>query len=212
MPSNPRLSLLPDGTGATGEDLPFGLRLPADLYNEAIVVVTPGGERMVSRPAGLIYAQGTNQWVVARIKECTGELLPGGGGVIWRDAFEGVAADVVVLCSLLGLQAEVILRGELPLPEAAWGFRTAGVDGLQQGVRALHRHSARCLPSRGRPGSKFAACGHAPVVVRRTSHRDVRRRSVWTRVSPRCLGFLIHQREGALRGARECLKLALELG
>ncbi len=43
MPSNPRLSLLPDGTGATGEDLPFGLRLPADLYNEAIVVVTPGG-------------------------------------------------------------------------------------------------------------------------------------------------------------------------
>ena len=131
MPSNPRLSLLPDGTGATGEDLPFGLRLPADLYNEAIVVVTPGGERMVSRPAGLIYAQGTNQWVVARIKECTGELLPGGGGVIWRDAFEGVAADVVVLCSLLGLQAEVILRGELPLPEAAWGFRTAGVDGAE---------------------------------------------------------------------------------
>ena len=61
VPSNPRLSLLPDGTGATGEDLPFGLRLPADLYNEAIVVVTPGGERTVSRPAGFIYARGTKQ-------------------------------------------------------------------------------------------------------------------------------------------------------
>ena len=59
--STPPLSLLPDGTGATGEDLPFSLRLPADLYNEAIVVVTPGGERTVSRPAGFIYARGTKQ-------------------------------------------------------------------------------------------------------------------------------------------------------
>jgi hypothetical protein len=101
LESNPRLTVLTDGSGATATDLPFQLHLPADLYNGAIVLVTPEGERLVSRPAGLVYSQGTNQWLAASLKECTGELLPDGTGVIWRDAFDGVNADVVALCSTL---------------------------------------------------------------------------------------------------------------
>lgn len=116
--SSDRLGVLADQSAAVLENAAYQATLPADLYNSFLTTVTPDGHRLRSRPLGVSYSDGTNSVLIAELKECTGELLPSGNQVIWRDAFTNIEADVLASCSRAGLQCDLIIRSPLPAPES----------------------------------------------------------------------------------------------
>ncbi len=77
---------------------------------------------------GLVYRHGPSghQVSIATVRQSLGELLPP-NQVIYRDAFEGVRADVLYEYKLSGVVQDVILREQLP-PPTDFGF--ASSDGV----------------------------------------------------------------------------------
>jgi hypothetical protein len=87
-----------------------------------IDLLTPAGNRLRSRIAGLAYTDATGKSVfIAEVKDSQG-LLVGDHQVIYEKAFDSVKADVRYTMTLSSFEQDVIWRQSLPDP-ADWGLQ-----------------------------------------------------------------------------------------
>lgn len=85
---------------------------------EAIDTTLPDGRHLRSHILGLCYydpASGESV-MIADVKDCSGEVTSD-DTIIYRDAFDGVAADVSYIYTASALEQNVIIRRRLPEPE-----------------------------------------------------------------------------------------------
>ena len=85
----------------------------------AIDILNPDGVRIRSSVLGLAYFDTLtgNDVIIAEVKASRGEIVPP-NQIIYRDAFEGVEADVLYTYRLTGIVQDVILRESPPEPDA----------------------------------------------------------------------------------------------
>ena len=94
----------------------------------AIDVQTVDGQRLTSNILGLgYYDSSTGQAVlIAQIKDSSGAIVTG-NQVVYRDAFDGVKADVQYTYRKSGMEQDVILRAQPPTPES-FGLSSATTE------------------------------------------------------------------------------------
>jgi hypothetical protein len=94
----------------------------------AIDVHAADGQRLRSHIIGLIYADSTTRQAVliAGMQDSDGEVV-GDNQVLYPNAFDGVKADVRYTYRRDGLEQDVILREQLPAPEA-YGMNSATTE------------------------------------------------------------------------------------
>lgn len=85
--------MLSDGSAAAtnGQHQAY---FPGDIYTGEIVLVTPDGKHLRSRPLGLAYDDGTNSVLIAELTNSVGEILPSGNQVVYPDALTHLGADI----------------------------------------------------------------------------------------------------------------------
>lgn len=115
-----KIELLPGG--AVARFGPHQVTFAADVRTRAgIVVRLPDGRELRSHILGLCYYNEAGQGVpLAAVKECIGEVTSD-NQVVYRDAFDTVAADVVYKYTRSTFEQDVVLRDQLPSP-AGFGF------------------------------------------------------------------------------------------
>ncbi len=99
------------------------VKFPRRLNSRGGVQIrNPDGQELQANVLGLVYRheRSGRQVSIARVKQSQGELLPP-NQVLYRDAFDGVQADVLYEYRLLGVVQDVILREKLPSP-SEFGF------------------------------------------------------------------------------------------
>ncbi len=113
------IEILPNGAGAVARQGGHKVIFAPNLNTpEVIDLETPDGQRLRSHVLGLGYydpASGRSE-IIAEVKSSEGELV-GNNQVIYRDAFDGVAADVRYTYRISGFEQDVILRSSPPAPE-----------------------------------------------------------------------------------------------
>src|SRR5665213_672671 len=79
---------------------------------------TPDGKRLRSNILGLMYYDSTtgNAVQIAQVQNSEGELISA-NQVLYPNAFVGIKADVLYTYRLDGMEQDVILREQLPVPE-----------------------------------------------------------------------------------------------
>lgn len=85
----------------------------------AIEVTTPDGKTVRSHVLGLSYDDPVTgkAVVIAEVKDCVGKVIPP-NQVIYEDAFtDGIKADVRLTYKKSGIEQDVILRAQPPVPE-----------------------------------------------------------------------------------------------
>jgi len=114
--SSEQIDILPDGTAAAtrGQHQAY---FPGDIYNGAVISVTPDGRRLQSRPLGLSYDDGTNIVLIAVLTNSIGELVSS-NRVIYPNAFDGATASLRYTYKKSGLEQDVVVRGRLPAPQS----------------------------------------------------------------------------------------------
>src|SRR6266853_371423 len=123
--SVPRISILPDGSGAAATQAQTALSVPGDLYSGAGTVTGPDGTVMNFRPAMLAYSDGPRSALIAELKPgSTGLLLPSGESVLYTNVATDFRLDVLVSCKLSGVSSELLIREALPDP-SEYGFTNA---------------------------------------------------------------------------------------
>ena len=85
----------------------------------AIDEQTPDGKRLRSNIIGLIYCDKStgNAVLIAQLQDSQGQLVSP-NQVLYRNAFQGVNADVQYSYTRSGFEQDVILRDQLPTPES----------------------------------------------------------------------------------------------
>jgi hypothetical protein len=107
-------------TGARAAFGPHKVEFPSTMPG-IVEVRTPEGLVLRSRVMGLCYLTDTGKSVlIAELKQSTGELLHP-NMVIFRDAFDDVAADVVYEYTRSSFEQSIVIRQRLP-PPADYGF------------------------------------------------------------------------------------------
>jgi hypothetical protein len=97
---------------------------PYDIGQGAIVVVTPTGQEMDSRPVSISYCDGTNLAVIANLTNSAGMILPSGNQVIYTNAFAGLGADLLCTYRKGSFESDVMLH-EVPPSPAEYGINPA---------------------------------------------------------------------------------------
>ena len=94
----------------------------------AIDMQTPDGKRLRSNVLGLMYSDPTTGQAVqiAQLQDSDGQLVAD-NQVLYTSAFEGVNADVLFIYRRDGMEQNVILREQLPAPEA-YGMNSATTE------------------------------------------------------------------------------------
>jgi len=94
----------------------------------AIDIAMPGGVRLTGHCLGLsYYDRALNKNVlIAEVRDTIGEQIAP-NCIIYRSAFTDVKADVAVIVTRAGLSHTVVLRENLPVPEA-WGLNSASTS------------------------------------------------------------------------------------
>jgi len=114
----------------------------------AIDVQTADGQRLRSHILGLMYADpSTGQAVlIGRIQDSEGEVV-GDNQVVYANAFDGVKADVQYTYRRDGMEQDVILREQLPAPEA-YGMNSAATE-LEVVTEFINPPAARVADTEG---------------------------------------------------------------
>jgi len=90
---------------------------PYDIYQGVIETVTPEGTHLQSRPLGISYFDGSNSVLIAELTNSVGQILASGNQVIYTNAFTDFAADLVITYRKGGMECDLILREQPPVPE-----------------------------------------------------------------------------------------------
>jgi len=114
--SKEQIEVLPQGGAAAVQDQ-HQAYFPGDIYQGQIELVTPDGQHLQSRPAGLSYDDGTKTVLIAELKSSVGQLA-GQNQVIYPDAFNGLKADLRYTYTKAGFEQDIILRAQPPTPES----------------------------------------------------------------------------------------------
>lgn len=116
--TDPGLEILPDGSGAVAHRSAHNVAIAANLNTRgAITVHTPDGKRLVCHVLGLAWfdaATGRSQ-MFAQVQDSIGELH-GTDTVLFRDAFQGVAAVVRYSNRRDGFEQDVVLLESVTPP------------------------------------------------------------------------------------------------
>ena len=115
LESKEEIQILPDGTAAAVQGS-HRAYFPGDIYRGNIKLVTPDGKVFISRPLGLSYFDGTNNVLIAELKDSVGELI-GSNQVVYSDAFTDFRADLCYTYTKSGFEQDIILREQPPAPE-----------------------------------------------------------------------------------------------
>jgi len=116
VPSREEIDILPDGTAAATNGQ-HQVYFPADIYNSEIMMVTPDGTILQSRPMGLSFDDGSNTVLIATLTNSTGEL-ESSNVVVYPNAFVGINADLQYTYTKAGFEQDVILHNQPPAPES----------------------------------------------------------------------------------------------
>jgi hypothetical protein len=120
----------------------------------------PDGQRMRGHPLGISWtdtASGATVWV-AKIQDAEGEILPP-NRIVYRDAFDGLKADMCYTYGKGSFEADVILR-EIPALPAGWSKENARLEMRTEfldcpELRVIDRGNWRALPARMGDGSSI---------------------------------------------------------
>ena len=113
--SSEQIDILPNGT-AVAIHGQHQVTFPGDLYKGIVELITPDGRHLKSRPMGLSYFDGTNNVLIAELKSCAGVVI-GKNQVVYYDAFTDFRADLVYTYTKAGLEQDVVIKEQPPLPE-----------------------------------------------------------------------------------------------
>jgi|GEM_PF-759283 len=113
--------------GAVAHHGPCPAAFSANLRAPGAIEIVSDGLRFRSNPLGIAYTDaGSGRSVMlAELQDCVGELIPP-NQIIYRNAFDGLNADVLYIYRKDGLEQFVILR-ENPPPPAAYQMNEATV-------------------------------------------------------------------------------------
>jgi hypothetical protein len=109
------ITILPGG-GATAMQGRHHVFFPANIYNGVIEIVTPDGRHLQSRSLGVTYDDGSNTVFIARLKSAVG-YLTASNQVTYRDAFDGLKADLVCTYRKGGFESDLVFRQQPPTPD-----------------------------------------------------------------------------------------------
>ena len=110
-----QISILPQG-GAVAVQGRHKVYFPADIYNGVIVVITPDGRELRSRPVGVSYDDGSQTAWIAQLKHSIG-WLTSSNQVVYRDAFTDFKADLVCTYRRGGFESDLVFREQPPTPD-----------------------------------------------------------------------------------------------
>lgn len=117
--SKEEIEILPNGAGAVARHGGHKVIFAPNLNTEGVIdLETPDGTRLRSHILALGYydrASGRSE-IIAQVKSSEGELV-GDNQVLYRDAFDGLRADVRFTYRKSGFEQDVILRSRPPAPE-----------------------------------------------------------------------------------------------
>ena len=116
LDSQEEINILPDGT-ASATNGQHQVYFPVDIYEGTITLITPDGLQLQSRPLGLCYDNGTNLVLIGSLTNSVGSLVTNNQAV-YPNAFAGIDADLRYTYRKSGFEQEVVLRQQLPPPEA----------------------------------------------------------------------------------------------
>ena len=150
--------------GANGSNARHQVQFASDLKTRGGIGVTgPDGRKIRSHLIGLIYydTASSNTVLIAETKSCQGQILPSKHQVLYADGFTGVKADVRYGYTVAGVEQDVILREQLPAPEA-YGMdpKTTELEVLTEYLDAPTRHTASVSGDEIEFGSMHLAKGH----------------------------------------------------
>jgi hypothetical protein len=112
--SSDQITLLPTG-GAIANQGRHTVSFPADIYNGVLTVTTPDGRILKSRPLGVSFDDGSNTVFIATLKSAQG-YLTGSNTVVYRDAFDGISADLVCKYKRSGFECDLVVKKQIPTP------------------------------------------------------------------------------------------------
>ena len=120
--SKEEINILPDGRAAATNGQ-HQVYFPVDIYQGVIVLVTPDGKQLTSRPLCLSYDDGTKTVLIAELKHSVGQLVAP-NQVIYPDAFTDFKADLLYTYTKAGFEQFIILQ-EQPLTPESYGLNPA---------------------------------------------------------------------------------------
>jgi len=120
--SKEEIDILPDGTAAATNGQ-HQVYFPGDIYQGAILLVTPEGKQLTSRPLGLSYDDGTKTVLIAELTNSVG-LVVGANQVFYPNAFSGLKGSLRYVYTKAGFEQDLILL-ESPLTPESYGLNPA---------------------------------------------------------------------------------------
>lgn len=115
-PSQPVISILPQGGGAATQGL-HQVFFPGDIGNGVLKIVTPDGRVLQSRPLGVTYDDGKSTVFIGLLTNSAG-WLTASNQVTYKDCFTGIHADLVCTYRLSGFECDLVFRAQPPAPNA----------------------------------------------------------------------------------------------
>lgn len=112
--SREQITILPQG-GASATQGRHKVYFPGNIYNGVLEVVTPDGRHVKSRPLGVSYDDGSNTVFIATLKSAIG-YLTSSNTITYRDAFDGIKADLVCTYRRGGFECDLVFRQQPPTP------------------------------------------------------------------------------------------------
>ena len=110
---------LVDGIGVARQGQQRVLFAPDLSAEGSIDISTSDGKRLKATVLGLAYVDVTTgeDAIIATVQSTVGEIV-GENQIVYVDAFQGIEADVVYTYEEVGLEQDVILKSQIPGPEA----------------------------------------------------------------------------------------------
>ncbi len=122
QPSQDLIELTADG-GAAALRGPHKLHFNPNLNTQGVVALTTVSNRVFSsHPLALYYfnADTGQSALIAQVKDSIGELHPL-NQLVYSDCLDGAKADYRVTYTKVGMEADLVLTAQLPLPETFFG-------------------------------------------------------------------------------------------
>jgi hypothetical protein len=114
--SQEQINILPQG-GAAAVQGQYQVYFPANIYNGVIKLVTPDGQILQCRAAGVSYDDGNQTALVAVLTNSIGRLVSS-NQIVYPNAFVGFDADLVCTYRKSGFECDLVFRSRPPAPDA----------------------------------------------------------------------------------------------
>jgi hypothetical protein len=117
------------GNGAAATNTQHRVAFAANINDSgAVSLTTPDGQQMTSHILGLVYVDASTgaNVLFAETQDSLGGLLASGNQIIYTNAFTNANCDVLYTHRLSGLEQDIIIRKQLPLP-ASYGLTGSNI-------------------------------------------------------------------------------------